>query len=78
MGKRITSQAAREAILWVWSLDFATNMNNGQWSKTDLANIYRDVIAKNDPGYTAFLDFAPYQADAEVEFWINPPLLPGC
>ncbi|MGZ0187502.1 MAG: methyl-accepting chemotaxis protein, partial [Alphaproteobacteria bacterium] len=60
----ITSQAAREAILWVWSLDFATNMNNGQWSKTDLANIYRDVIAKNDPGYTAFLDFAPYAPSA--------------
>jgi methyl-accepting chemotaxis protein len=41
-----------------------------QWKKTNLANIYRDVITKNDLNYTAFIDFKPYapSADAPASF----------
>lgn len=41
-------------------LDYATNLNTGQWARTDLANIYRDVIEGADPSKVHFRDFRGY------------------
>ncbi len=39
-------------------LDYATNLNTGEWKDTDLAGIFRAAI--NDPENINFLDFKPY------------------
>lgn len=41
-------------------LDYATNMNSGEWKGTDLANAFRASAKKQSPGSTAFFDFKPY------------------
>ena len=41
-------------------LDYATNLNTGKWAKTDLANIYRDVIKGNSSSKVYFRDFRGY------------------
>ena len=41
-------------------LDYATNLNTGQWSKTDLANVFRDVVNGKDPTKVYFRDFRGY------------------
>ena len=42
-------------------LDYATNMNTGKWSKTDLANSFRAAANNSsNPSFTAFFDFKPY------------------
>jgi len=57
-------------------LDYATNVMNGQWAKTDLGNAFR--AARDDPkaGSVAFFDFRPYAPsnDAPASF-ISTPLL---
>lgn len=40
-------------------LDYATNMNSGQWKNTDLANAFR-AGKSADQGKISFLDFKPY------------------
>lgn len=47
-------------------LDYATNLNNGKWSKTDLANIFRDVIKGKDPARVYFRDFRDYAPSNNV------------
>ncbi|MFY0612050.1 MAG: methyl-accepting chemotaxis protein [Hyphomicrobiaceae bacterium] len=51
-------------------LDYATNLDTGKWSKTDLANIYRDVIKGGDPSKVYFRDFRGYgpSNDAPASF----------
>lgn len=51
-------------------LDFATNLVSGQWAKTDLANIYRDVINSNGSSKVFFRDYKPYgpSNDAPASF----------
>ncbi len=51
-------------------LDYATNMETGEWRKTDLANAYRAASANNDPDKQFFYDFKPYapSADAPASF----------
>ncbi len=39
-------------------LDYATNMNTGQWRDSDLANAFRAAI--NNPNEMHFFDFRPY------------------
>lgn len=57
-------------------LDYATNMHSGQWSDTDLANVYRDSTANPRAGYVAFYDFRPYAPsfDAPASF-ISTPII---
>lgn len=40
-------------------LDYATNLNTGEWKDTDLGNAFR-AAAKADSGELAFFDFRPY------------------
>jgi len=51
-------------------LDYATNLNTGEWKSTDLGNSYRDALN----GKEAFYDFQPYapSADAPASFISRP------
>jgi methyl-accepting chemotaxis protein len=42
-------------------LDFATNLNDGQWAGTGLSLVYQAVAADPRPDTVAFQDFAPYE-----------------
>ncbi|MEO9904235.1 MAG: methyl-accepting chemotaxis protein [Nisaea sp.] len=48
--------------------DYATNLNTGAWSKTDLGNAFRAAL--NAPEKHSFFDFRPYEpsADAPASF----------
>ncbi|RED53838.1 methyl-accepting chemotaxis protein [Aestuariispira insulae] len=56
-------------------LDYATNLNSGQWRDTDLGNAFRAAAANPQPGFQAFFDFQPYgpSAGAAASF-ISTPL----
>jgi len=41
-------------------LDYATNMNTGEYKDTDLANAFRAGMEITDPDAVAFFDFKPY------------------
>lgn len=47
-------------------LDFATNIQTGQWKDTDLGNVFRAAAASDTPGSTHFTDFRPYAPSADV------------
>ncbi len=53
--------------------DFATNLNDGQWRGTDLANAYRSAMSMNT-GETAFFDFSEYapSGGAPASFMATP------
>ena len=57
-------------------LDYATNLNSGEWAQTDLGNAFR--AARNNPrvGFQQFFDFEPYAPsfDAPAAF-ISTPVL---
>ncbi len=57
-------------------LDYATNLNGGEYKDTDLGNAYRAAMANPTPGFQAFFDFQPYapSADAPASF-ISTPLV---
>lgn len=57
-------------------LDYATNVMNGQWAKTDLGNAFRAARDNPKAGSVAFFDFRPYAPsnDAPASF-ISTPLL---
>ncbi len=44
----------------VKELDYATNLMTGQWSGTDLGNVFRAAWNSTAAGEQAFFDFAPY------------------
>ncbi|MBY0423143.1 MAG: PAS domain S-box protein, partial [Parvularculaceae bacterium] len=46
--------------------DFATNVENGQWSATDLGGVFRAAKASASRGESAFSDFRPYEPSAGV------------
>lgn len=57
-------------------LDFATNMNNGPWKDTDIANAFRAVRDHAEDGYQAFFDFRPYKPSYDVPAsFIAQPIL---
>lgn len=60
-------------------LDYATNMNTGEWKSTDLANAYRDGLKAEKPGALSFYDFKPYapSADAPASFISTPVFKDG-
>jgi methyl-accepting chemotaxis protein len=41
-------------------LDYATNLNAGEWKDTDLAKVYRTMRDSAQPGAVTFVDFAAY------------------
>lgn len=47
-------------------LDFASNVENGQWKDTDLGNLFRDLKAKPTKDRIAFYDFKPYAPSNNV------------
>lgn len=46
-------------------LDFASNLDNGQWAKTGLGDIYREGM-KAEKNQIVFSDWAPYAPSADV------------
>jgi len=59
-------------------LDFATNLNTGQWKNSDLSLIYRKVDKNLHHGYIAFTDFSPYAPshDLPASFIATPVMGP--
>ncbi|WP_135078271.1 methyl-accepting chemotaxis protein [Terasakiella sp. SH-1] len=59
-------------------LDYATNLNTGQWRDTDLAKTFRDAVKLRE-GEQAFYDFKPYgpSADAPASFIGQPVVVDG-
>lgn len=47
-------------------MDFASNVLNGQWKDTDLANMYKDAMKLTDEEGLAIKDFAPYAPSNNV------------
>ncbi len=46
--------------------DFATNMHTGQWSSSDLANVYKDAMNLSSSDDVSFYDFKSYAPSAGV------------
>ena len=59
-------------------LDYATNMNTGQYSGTDLAKAFRAARDNMTAGFVAFFDFRPYAPShgAPASFMSTPVLTP--
>ena len=57
-------------------LDFATNLESGEWRDSDLGKAFRDARDNPVQDYTAFFDFMPYapRHDAPASF-ISTPIL---
>jgi len=57
-------------------LDFATNLNSGEWAKSDLGNVYRDVVNNPTDDKVFLRDFSPYapSAGAPASFLATPVL----
>ncbi len=55
-------------------LDYATNLNTGQWKDTDLGNVYRAARDSGKAGEKFFFDFRPYAPsyDAPASFISTP------
>lgn len=47
-------------------LDFATNMQNGQWKDTDIANAFRKAISAKNSGDVFYFNFKPYAPSNNV------------
>ena len=47
-------------------LDFATNVISGEWAKSDLANVFKDVMANPEKDKAVFKDFQPYAPSANA------------
>ena len=47
-------------------LDFATNLLNGKWAKTDLGAAFQTISQMKKPGEVAFFDFEPYAPSNNV------------
>ncbi|MEM8811051.1 MAG: methyl-accepting chemotaxis protein [Pseudomonadota bacterium] len=57
-------------------LDYATNLNTGEWRDTDLGNAFRAALNNGRAGSTSFFDFKPYAPshDAPASFMSTPIL----
>ncbi|NIA71145.1 HAMP domain-containing protein [Pelagibius litoralis] len=60
-------------------LDYATNLNTGEWKDTDLGNAFRAAAANPTVGAQTFFDFKPYAPShgAPASFISTPLLGPG-
>ncbi len=41
-------------------LDYATNINSGEWKESDLGTVFRETLSATDASHTPFTDFTPY------------------
>lgn len=57
-------------------LDYATNLNTGEWKNTGLGNAFRAALNSSDPTQQHFFDFKPYEPSfgAPASF-ISQPLV---
>ncbi|NMM45480.1 methyl-accepting chemotaxis protein [Rhodospirillaceae bacterium KN72] len=57
-------------------LDYATNLQTGQWKDTDLGNAFRAAISSSDPTQVSYFDFRPYAPsnDAPASF-VSAPIV---
>lgn len=56
--------------------DFATNVNTGEWNKTDLGNAFRSAKESGKVGQKFFFDFKPYAPSADVPAsFISTPIV---
>lgn len=57
-------------------LDYATNLNNGEYKETDLGNAFRAAIQNPQEDFQAFFDFKPYAPShgAPASFMSQPVL----
>ncbi len=55
-------------------LDYATNLNTGEWKDTDLGNAFRAALKSGQAGNKSFFDFRPYAPsyDAPASFMSTP------
>lgn len=55
-------------------LDYATNLQSGQWKESGLGEVFRKSIRNPTPDHVAFIDFEPYgpSADAPASFIGKP------
>lgn len=60
-------------------LDYATNMNTGEWKDTDLANAFRAAMKNPSKDKQSFFDFRPYAPsfDAPASFMSQPIMRNG-
>ncbi len=57
-------------------LDYATNLNNGEWKNTDLGNTFRAARDNPKKDYQTFLDFKPYApSHGAAASFISQPIL---
>ncbi len=42
-------------------VDFATNLKDGPFAQSTLAQVYQDIVQNGEPSYLAATDFAPYR-----------------
>ena len=57
-------------------LDYATNLNTGEWKDTDLGNAFRAARDNPKENYQAFFDFRPYAPSNNVPAsFISQPIL---
>jgi methyl-accepting chemotaxis protein len=57
-------------------LDYATNVNTGEWKDTDLGNVFRAALETTERDKLSFFDFRPYapSANAPASF-IGAPMI---
>jgi methyl-accepting chemotaxis protein len=60
-------------------LDYATNLNTGEWKDTDLGKAFRAALKKSDPTDHSFFDFRPYAPShgAPASFISTPIVVDG-
>ncbi len=59
-------------------LDYATNLNTGEWKDSDLGNAFRAALADGKRKSTSFFDFKPYApSHGAAASFISSPMLDG-
>lgn len=57
-------------------LDYATNLNTGEWKDSDLGNAFRAALASGKAGTISFFDFKPYApSHGAAASFISTPLM---
>ncbi len=57
-------------------LDYATNLNTGEWKDSDLGNAFRAARDNPEPDFQAFFDFKPYApSHGAAASFISQPVL---
>ena len=62
----IVDEAGNVVYTMYKELDFATNLKNGEWKDTGLAQLFDKVMKQQDAEKVSFVDFAPYAPSNNV------------